>query len=268
MDKKTLELLNNTKNFYLGKDWDLEQAKVLESPFQYSSKDLKTHAMCVGMTGSGKTGLCVGLIEEALMDQIPAILIDPKGDLSNLALTFSSLDKKSFQPWISREVAEREGKSVPELAENVASLWKNGLADWGIDEERIQKFNLNKELTIYTPGSTVGVPVSTLEAFDPPTDIESDEEKAEQVEGVVSSLLSLIDPDIDPIGDRSHSFLSNVILKYWKNNQTVNLTTLIRELHTPSIQKVGALHIDSFFPEADRKKLSIKLNNLLAAPSF
>src|SRR5687767_13688262 len=146
--------------FYLGREYDLGAKRSTENLVLYDSKDLVTHAVCVGMTGSGKTGLCLTLLEEAAIDHIPAIVIDPKGDLPNLLLTFPKLQPEDFEPWINIDDARKRGVTPKEFAQQQAELWKKGLADWGQDGDRIQKLRDAAEFAIYTPGSNAGISVS------------------------------------------------------------------------------------------------------------
>ena len=154
--------------FYMGRRYDPISQRLMEDVVYYDSRDLTTHAVCVGMTGSGKTGLCIALLEEAAIDGIPAIIVDPKGDIANLMLTFPELDAASFRPWINADDARRKGMTEDEYAANRADLWRNGLAQWGQDGERIRKLRESAEFGVYTPGSTAGVPLSILKALDAP----------------------------------------------------------------------------------------------------
>ena len=133
------------------------------------SKDLTTHAVIIGMTGSGKTGLGIGLIEEAAIDNVPVIAIDPKGDLTNLALTFPQLRGEDFQPWINLQEASNKGVSSQQYAQSQAELWTKGLADWGQDGERIKTFQNMADVKIYTPGGNGGIQVSVLKSFNAPS---------------------------------------------------------------------------------------------------
>ena len=114
--------------FYLGKRFDQETRKVEDAALLYDAKDLTTHAVCVGMTGSGKTGLCLSLLEEAAIDGIPAICIDPKGDLGNLLLAFPNLKPADFRPWVDPADATRAGLTPDEYSAKMAKVWKEGLA--------------------------------------------------------------------------------------------------------------------------------------------
>ncbi|MGE5838667.1 MAG: helicase HerA domain-containing protein, partial [Deltaproteobacteria bacterium] len=138
--------------FYLGRLYDVKTKEGREELFLYDSKDLVTHAVCVGMTGSGKTGLCVNLLEEAAIDGIPAIVIDPKGDLGNLMLAFPDLKAENFVPWINQDEARRKGISPEEYARQQAALWQKGLSAWAQGKERIRRFRGAADIAIYTPG--------------------------------------------------------------------------------------------------------------------
>ncbi|MEM9017523.1 MAG: DUF87 domain-containing protein, partial [Verrucomicrobiota bacterium] len=178
--------------FYLGRAYDLAEKELEEDLVLYDSKDLVTHGVVLGMTGSGKTGLCVGILEEAAMDGIPAIVIDPKGDISNLLLTFPNLAPEDFRPWINEDDAQKKGLTPDEHAAKTAELWKNGLASWGQGPERIQSFRDKIDMAVYTPGSSAGLPVSILSSLDVPEFevLDDGEAFAERIESTVSSLLS------------------------------------------------------------------------------
>jgi hypothetical protein len=240
--------------FYLGK------TKSDNGLLLYDSKDLVTHAVCVGMTGSGKTGLCINLLEEAAIDGIPAIIIDPKGDLCNLLLTFPNLKPEDFAPWVEEGVD----------AAQQAQLWKDGLAKWGEDGERIKRLQDAADFRIYTPGSNAGLPVSILKSFvAPPETIRQDNEAlAERINTTVTSLLALIGIDADPVRSREHILLSNILNHEWSSGKDLDLSSLIQKVQTPPITKVGVMELDSYFPAQDRFELAMSLNHLLASPSF
>jgi DNA helicase HerA-like ATPase len=256
--------------FYLGRLHDLEARRTLDEPYLYDAKDLTTHAVCVGMTGSGKTGLCVTLLEEAALDGIPAIAIDPKGDLGNLLLTFPELRPSDFQPWIDPAEAARKGVSVEALAEDVARTWRDGLAAWGQDGARIRRFRDAVDLALYTPGSSAGLPLSVLRSLDaPPAAAAGDAELLrERVTATVSGLLTLLGLDADPVKSREHVLLSTLVHRAWAQGRALDLPALIREVPSPSVDRVGVLDLESFFPARDRFGLAMALNNLLAAPAF
>src|SRR4026209_2375126 len=240
--------------FYLGK------SKANDDLLLYDSKDLVTHAVCVGMTGSGKTGLCINLLEEAAIDGIPAIIIDPKGDLCNLLLTFPNLAPEDFAPWVEEGVD----------AAQQAQLWKDGLAKWGEDGERIKRLKDAADFRIYTPGSNAGLPVSILKSFvAPPETIRQDNEAlAERINTTVTSLLALIGIDADPVRSREHILLSNILNREWSAGRDLDIAGLIQKVQTPPITKVGVMELDSYFPAEDRFELAMSLNHLLASPSF
>jgi hypothetical protein len=246
--------------FYLGRPYDLAQKKPKEGLLLYDSKDLVTHAVCVGMTGSGKTGLCITLLEEAAIDSIPAIVIDPKGDLSNLLLTFPNLSPEDFAPWTN------EGEDAAKTAE----LWKDGLASWGEDGDRIRRLREAAEFRIYTPGSNAGIPVSILKSFDAPNEtVRQDSELlAERINTTATSLLGLIGVTADPLRSREHILISNILHQEWSNGRNLDVAALIQQIQSPSITKIGVMELDSFFPAGDRLELAMALNHLLASPSF
>jgi DNA-binding ferritin-like protein len=256
--------------FYLGRPYDLAEKKSPGGMLLYDSKDLVTHGVCVGMTGSGKTGLCISLLEEAAMDNIPAIAIDPKGDLTNLLLTFPDLKTEDFLPWVNADDARKKGLSVEEYAEKQANLWKNGLASWGESGERIGRLRQSADFTIYTPGSSAGIPVSILKSFDaPPREIIEDEELlSERINTTATSLLGIIGIDADPIKSREHILLSSLLSSAWRNNQNTDIPTLIQQIQTPPFTRIGVIDLDSFYPAKERFELALGLNNLLAAPGF
>ena len=240
--------------FYLGKP------KTSDGLLLYDSKDLVTHAVCVGMTGSGKTGLCITLLEEAAIDGIPAIIIDPKGDLCNLLLTFPNLSPQEFAPWVEEGVD----------ATQQANLWKEGLGKWGQDAERIKRLRDAADFRIYTPGSNAGFSVSIIKSFAaPPETIRQDGEAlAERINTTVTSLLGLIGIEADPLRSREHILLSNILNQEWSAGRDLDIAAMIQKVQTPSITKIGVMDLDSFFPANDRFQLAMALNNLLASPSF
>lgn len=266
-------------SFYIGKKFDLESRKLRDDQIHYESKHLTTHALCVGMTGSGKTGLCVGLLEEAALDGIPIICIDPKGDLGNLLLDFPEMKPSDFRPWLDRAeaLANRkdedrdltEDQLLDKLAEKTAASWSQGITDWNMDTSFVEELR-RVEKVIYTPGSNVGVPLSVLSSFDAPSDAvrEDDEMLRDQISSCASGLLSLLGITADPLNSREHILLSTILMDAWKDGFDLSMEEMIRRIQSPPVKKIGVLDIDSFFPVADRSKLAMQLNNLLASPSF
>ena len=255
--------------FYLGREFDVSSGKRLDNLVLYDSRDLVTHAVCVGMTGSGKTGLCLSLIEEAAIDGVPVIAIDPKGDLGNLLLTFQSLAATDFRPWIDEDEARRAGVSPDAFAAQQAETWKKGLADWGEDAARIERLRKAAEFSIYTPGSRAGVPVSLLQSFTaPPQSIRDDAELlGERASSTATSLLSLAGVDAPP-RSREHTLVSSVLSGAWTAGKDLDLPSIIEQIQAPPFQKVGVVDLETFFPKRDRFDLAMGFNAVLAAPGF
>ena len=255
-------------SFYLGKPYDVEAKALKDGYVLYDSKDLTTHAVCVGMTGSGKTGLCVGVIEEAALDGVPSIVIDPKGDLADLMLTFPALRPEDFRPWINEDDAAKAGASPDDYAKSQAEMWAKGLSDWGQDGARIQRLRDAADFAIYTPGSDAGLPVSVLGSFAPPADRSDAEAVGDQIGAIATGLLALLGIDADPIKSREHILLSSILGAAWANGQALDIAALIAQIQQPPFAKIGVLDLDSFYPQKDRFELALALNNLLAAPGF
>ncbi len=256
--------------FYLGKVYDVANRQVTSNLLLYESKDLTTHAVCVGMTGSGKTGLGIGLLEEAAIDGIPVIAIDPKGDLGNLLLTFPELRHEDFLPWVDADEASRQGMTPEEFAAKSAEQWREGLAAWGEDGARIARFREAVNLAIYTPGSRAGLPLTVLRSFaaPPPGLAGQAEAYRERIASAVSGLLALLGIDVDPISSRDHILLSNILDHAWRAGHDLDMAGVIHAVQSPPFQKVGVLDLETFFPAKDRFTLAMKLNNLLASPGF
>ncbi|OQW50704.1 MAG: ATP-binding protein [Nitrospira sp. HN-bin3] len=256
--------------FYMGRPYDLVAKQAKPGWLLYDSKDLVTHAVCVGMTGSGKTGLCLALLEEAAIDNIPAIIIDPKGDLGNLMLTFPSLKGEDFRPWINEDDARKKGLAPADYAQAQAELWTKGLAGWQQDGARIQRLRDAAEVVMYTPGSNAGLPVSILKSFSAPSDdvLDDAELLRERISTTVTSVLGLLGIEADPIQSREHILLSTILDQTWRKGQDLDLAALIQAIQAPPVSKIGVMDVDSFFPSKDRFALAMKLNNLLAAPGF
>lgn len=254
--------------FYLGQEL-VEEG--LEAPlFLYEAKDLTTHSVIVGMTGSGKTGLGVTLLEEALIDGIPVIAIDPKGDLGNLLLTFPELRPEDFQPWIEPTAASIAGKTVEEYAASLAERTRSGLEKSGQAPDRIARFANAGERTIYTPGSNAGISLSLLKSFAaPPKELMEDAELLrERVSASASGLLSLIGITGDAHTSREHVLVANILDHAWRAGKNLSISQLIHEIQKPPLDKVGVFDLETFYPASERVTLAMRLNTLIASPGF
>jgi hypothetical protein len=258
-------------DFFLGKNFDIDSGSMQEDQVYYDPGDLTTHAVITGMTGSGKTGLGVIMLEEAALQGIPAIVVDPKGDLTNLLLHFPDLLPEDFQPWVDKDAARREDISEEEAAQKAASLWKNGLASYGLGKPDLEALRDSVEYAVYTPGSDAGLPVSILASFSAP-DIPWEGNREilrEKIASTVTALLGLIGMrNIDPVQSKEHILLSNIFEETWKAGRDLDLATLITHVQSPPFDKLGVFSLDQFYPEKERFSLAMLLNNFLAAPSF
>jgi hypothetical protein len=265
-----MEVFEKLGAFYLGRLVDTERWERLPDLLLYDSRDLTTHAVCLGMTGSGKTGLCLDLIEEAAVDGVPVLAVDPKGDLGNLLLTFPDLRPEDFRPWIDPAEAARKGLSVDEFAAQTAQLWREGLAQWGQDGRRIARLREAADFAVYTPGSTAGLPLNVLRSLDAPSAAVREDEEAlhDRVGATVAGLLGLLGVEADPVRSREHILLANLLERAWQEGRDADLGTLIRDIQNPPFERVGVLDVETFFPARERTELALKLNNLLASPGF
>ena len=256
--------------FYLGRRYDAERGATTEEPVLYDARDLTTHAVIIGMTGSGKTGLGVSLLEEAAIDGVPVIVIDPKGDITNLALTFPDLRPDDFRPWVNVEEATRKGLTVDELATRAADGWREGLASWSQGPDRIQRLRDAADVTIYTPGSSAGRSVSLLSSFRAPAEaVRADGDLLrERVEATATSLLALLGIEADPLQDREHILVSNLLHHAWSAGRDLDLAGLLGQIAAPPFDRLGVMDVDVFYPRKDRMALAMQLNALLAAPGF
>lgn len=264
-------------HFYLG--GLIDEAGTRTGPLTYEAADLTTHGVIVGMTGSGKTGLAIDLLEEALLSGIPALIIDPKGDMTNLLLNFPELAPADFRPWIDESAARRRKVTADELAAEVAGQWKDGLSSWEIDQARMRRLADTAALRVYTPGSTSGTALNVLgnlSAPRPPTSSDAEagiddidnEAIRDEIEGFVSSVLVLAGIKSDPISGPEHILLATIIETAWSQGQDLDLSSLIVQVQQPPFRKLGVFELDAFIPPGDRTALAMKLNGLVASPSF
>jgi hypothetical protein len=254
---------------YLGTVLDGAREPTAER-LEVEAGDLTTHGVIVGMTGSGKTGLAIGLVEEALLNGIPVLALDPKGDLGNLLLTFPELRPEDFRPWVSESDARNEGLSVDEYAARTAAQWRAGLEAQGMVPDRIRRLHDGAEYTIYTPGSSAGVPLNVVGSLRAPAlswDTEA-ETLRDEIEGAVTSMLALVGIDADPISSREHILLANVLEHAWRQGRDLDLGALIGAVQQPPLRKLGVFELDAFFPPKERAELAVRLNALAASPSF
>jgi len=256
--------------FYLGRAFDPVGRRVTDDLILYDSRHLTTHAVCIGMTGSGKTGLGLALLEEAAIDGVPAIAVDPKGDLGNLLLTFPDLRPEDFRPWIDPADAERAGVSPDEHAAVVAERWRRGLAEWGQDGSRIARLRSSADISIYTPGSTAGRGLQVLRSFTAPGAalLADGDALRERIQSAVSGVLALAGVASDPLRGREHVLLSTILDRAWSEGRDMDLASWIREIQSPPLERIGVLDLESFFPAQERFGLAMALNNLVASPSF
>jgi hypothetical protein len=253
--------------FYLGREVDPAATDV---PLLYDSSDLVTHGVIAGMTGSGKTGLGIGMIEEAAIDGVPVIAIDPKGDLGNLLLTFPQLAASDFAPWVDADEARRAGQTPDAFAASEAAKWSKGLAEWGQDGARIQRLRDAAEFALYTPGSSSGRPLSIVKSFaHPDPEVMNDVDLLQdRVTTAATSVLTLAGVDAEPLRSREHTLIASLFGESWRAGRDRDLATLITQIQTPPITKIGVVDLESFFPSKDRFTLAMQLNQLLAAPGF
>ncbi len=263
--------MNDNEGFYIGRIFDQQKGETAQERSFYDPDDLTTHGVVVGMTGSGKTGLCVDLMEEAALKGLPALMIDPKGDITNLLLNFPDLAPQDFQPWINVDQARREDKSIEQVAEETASLWRSGLAKWDIGPERLQTLKDAAQFTVFSPGSDAGVPISILASLEAPNIPweENEEMLREKISGTVTALLGLVGmQDVDPVRSREHILLSNIFEQAWSQGKNLDLGELILQTQNPPFSKLGVFDVNTFFPEKERFELAMLLNNILASPAF
>jgi hypothetical protein len=265
-----MQIPERLASFYLGSRYDLSENVQLEESVHYDARDLTTHAVCLGMTGSGKTGLGVILLEEAALDGVPSLVIDPKGDMTNLLLTFPELRPEDFRPWVNPDDARRKDLALDTYAANTADLWRKGLAGTGQGPDRIRRLREAADFVIYTPGSSAGRRLSILDTLKAPSlSWQTDSELLrDKIQSVVSAVLALVGVEADPVRDREHILLSNIFENAWRAGEDLDLAQLILRVQKPPFNQMGVFPVDTFFPEKDRMELAMLINGLMASPSF
>ena len=259
-----------SSDFLLGHIIDPASGDKTGDDVAYDPSDLTTHGVIVGMTGSGKTGLGVILLEEALGAGLPTLVIDPKGDMGNLQLLFPDFAGSDFEPWVSADEARKDGISTAELGQKTADMWKKGISGWDPGLETIRRLKDNVNVTIYTPGSKAGVPVNVIGSLAAPDlnwDLDA-ETGRDEIEGFVSGLLTLADIEADPLSSPEHILLANILEHAWSQGLDLDMASLIGQVQEPPMRKLGVFEVDAFFPPKDRMALAMRLNGLVASPSF
>ena len=216
-------------DLYVGKEFNAAD-KSLGDKFLLDSSDLTTHGIVIGMTGSGKTGFSIGIIEELLKSKVPVIVVDPKGDMGNLALAFDRLAPEQFEPWVDKDEAAREGKTTAEMAQAASETWTKGLHDWGIEPSDVAAYTKGHRIKMFTPGATAGIPINLIDSLSAPgVDFEANEEELrDEIDSVVTALLGLVKIDADQVSSREYILLFSLIENAWRQNQDLDLPTLIQ----------------------------------------
>ncbi len=265
-----MKFIEAPTTFYLGRRYDPQKSTLTDDVVYYDSRDLTTHAVVLGMTGSGKTGLCITMLEEAILDDLPAIIIDPKGDITNLLLTFPEFNAEQFQPWVNVDDARRANMDVPEFAGAEAARWKEGLSDWGIVPDRVRWMKMATKVSIFTPGSDSGLPISILASLAAPREgwVGGEEGHREKINAVTTALLALIGISAEPVKDVEHVLIANIFEYNWSRGISLTLHDLIAQVQKPPFTQLGSLPVDQAISERVRSKLAMVLNNIIAAPSF
>ncbi len=254
--------------FYLGKDVDKKSFEATEVLTLLKNKNFTTHAAIIGMTGSGKTGLGIDILEEAAIDNIPSIVIDPKGDMGDMLLTDPEFKPESFLPWVEDE-AKSKGEEPLAYAAKIANMWKEGIASFGQDSSRVAKFAA-VDKTIYTPGSSSGVGINILSSLSKPSMeiMEDSDSFTAYLSSTVASLLALVDIEANPLESKEFILLSQIIANAWQNDKDLGIDTLVGSIITPTFKKIGVLPLESFYPQSERFKLASKFNSVIASPAF
>ncbi len=254
--------------FYLGKDVDRDSFEPTDILTLLKNKNFTTHAAIIGMTGSGKTGLGIGIIEEAAIDNIPSIVIDPKGDMGDLCLTDSEFRAESFEPWV-RDEAQAKGEDPLEYAGKIAKMWKEGIESWDQDAQRVARFQKVRK-SIYTPGSNAGIQINLASTLALPQKeiMDDSDDFSSYLKSAVKGLLSLVGVNADPLDSKEYILLSQILSRAWLDGQSLSIEELVGRIINPPFKKIGVLPLESFYPNAERFKFATKFNALIASPNF
>jgi hypothetical protein len=238
--------------------------------FDLPADDLVTHGVVAGMTGSGKTGLVTVLVEEAIRNGIPVLLLDVKGDLANLKLAFPSFDPGALAPWVEAARGDDDGVADAPLVEDVAEERRKELTAWGIGEDDLARYCASTHVRVITPGSDAGEPLHLLSALERRSarwdhDLEG---ARSTLEAAVSMILRLMGRDPDPARSRAHALLTTIAERRHVNRQPADLAALLPDVITPPFAEIGALPVETYFGEKARAELAADLNTLIASSSL
>lgn len=241
-----------------------------DDPVLLSASTLTTHGVIFGMTGSGKTGLGVNMLEEALLSGIPTLILDPKGDMGNIMLNFPDSTPADLAPWMDEGKAKRKGVTSADLAAKESAGRREELAAHDISPERIARLRDSTEFRIFTPGSSAGIGMNILGSLKAPElDWQDNAETIrDEIEGLVSSILVLAGINSDPVSGPEHILISTIVETWWRQGKDLDLATLVGQIPKPPFRKLGVFDLEMFFNEKQRMKLALQLNTLLASPSM
>jgi hypothetical protein len=238
--------------------------------YELPAHQLLTHAVVVGMTGSGKTGLLTVMVEEALDAGVPVLMIDVKGDLPNLALAFASHDADTMTPWVEPAPGDEDGIADPPEVQEALTARREGLSAWGIGEEQLARHAEGTMVRVVTPGSDAGEPLHLLSALERRSSRWDEDLVAARsaLSAAISLVLRLTGRDGDPARSREHALLYVLAERRLIAGNSAPLEALLPEILEPPIETIGALPIETFMPVRLRADLAADLNTLIASPSL
>jgi hypothetical protein len=252
-----------TEKLYIGAHADLDGTPS-DSRLRVPVDHWLTHAVVFGMTGSGKTGLLLVMVEEALRAGVPVLVLDVKGDLANLALGCSSSGPEAYAPFV------HEGRDRERRAEALHRQRGESLAFWELSSDDGVALHESIALKILTPGSDAGEPLhllSSLEHANPRWSTHASEAR-NALSAAISLVLRVMGRDDDPARSREHVLLSLLAERRLRAGEGATLDVLIGDLSEPPFETVGALALDEFVSVNERASLAAALNALLASPTF